>query len=274
MAVAIGGVPRWLALASLGALVSCGASDKMNGFTEREALARAAEPGALEACQLRKGRLVMEVERALVREYPHTRRDYIQEKKQPLLLLWVSYPSGGPGAVALTPLPAPEEYTAGALIRWFEGKRLLDQPVRMLRGRRLDLRLAENNRSFEPAWRKLASQLGHGVTSTAGAVGAPAPSPGLVDLALEQLNQLDRDDLILRWSIDIDTVVAALGEPHQKKALRYRLLTSRAAPVDPTLPAAEVDALFFWEPEPGCEWPYLELPRPPPAATGVPASSR
>lgn len=260
----------------LGLLAGCGGSgvEKMAGFGEHDATARPAEPRPLEACQLRRGRLVMEVERALVREYPRTKRDYFAEKKQPLLLLWVSYPLGGPGAVALTPLPAPEEYSAGALIRWFEGKRLLDQPVRLLQGRRLDLRLAENNRTFEPEWRKLATQIGHGVNSAAGELGATTPPQGLLDLAIDQLNRLDHDDLILRWSINVDDVVAALGEPFEKKALRYRLLTSRAAPADPSLPSAEVDALFFWEPEVGCEWLYREPPHgPAPAPAAAPATS-
>ncbi len=238
-------------------LAGCGTSgpEKMNGFVERDALVRPADAVPLGACQLRRGRLILEIERTLVREYPHTKRDYLDEKKQPLLLLWVSYPAGGPGAVALTPLPAPEEYRAGSLVRWFEGKRLLDQPVRLLQGRRLDLRLAENNRTFEPEWRKIAGQVGHGVTSAAGEAGVSLPPQGVLDMALEQLNRLDRDDLILRWSIQVDEVIQALGEPSRRQALRYRLQTTRDAPGTPAQPSAEVDVLFFWEPEPGCEWP-------------------
>jgi|GEM_PF-2755151 len=226
----------------------------MNGFPEREALARPAAASSVDACQLRRGRLVLEIERALVREYPKSTRDLVAEKKQPMLLLWVSHPAGGPGAVALTPLPAPEEYSAGAEIRWFEGKRLLDQPARLARGRRLDLRLAENNRTFEPEWRKMAGQIGHGVSDAAGEVGVSTPPPGVLDLALDQLRRIDRDDLILRWTIDADEVIAALGEPPLKKALRYHLATTRPAASDPAQPAAELDLLFFWEPEPGCGW--------------------
>lgn len=229
-----------------------------------DAATRPAPPEVADACGLRRGRLILEIEQALVREYPRSTKDVIGDKKQPLLLLWVALPEGGPGAVALTPLAAPEEYRAGENIRWFEGKRLLDQPARLLRGRRFDLRLAENNRTFEPEWRRISGQVGHGVASAAGEAGVTVPSPGILDLALDQLQRLDKDDLILRWSIGADEVLTALGEPAHRKVLRFRLTTARAASSTAAgLPAAELDVLFFWEPEPGCEWP-------PPAA---PASS-
>ena len=171
-----------------------------------------------------------------------------------MLLLWVSLPSGGPGAVALTPLVAPEEYRAGEVVRWFEGKRLLDQPYRLLGGRLLELRLAENNRTAEPEWRKVAGQLGGGVRAVGGEAGVTMPPAGVMDLGLNLLQSLDRDDLILRWSVTAEEVINALGEPSQRRVQRYRLATTRRTPEDPTAASAELDVLFFWEPEPGCEW--------------------
>lgn len=240
----------------------------MNGFSPQEARAVLSGPQPVVACDLRKGRLVLEIERALVREYPRSSKDVISRKKQPLLLLWVTHPAGGSGAVALTPLVAPEEYRAGEVIRWFEGKRLLEQPARLLTDRVLELRLAENNRTAEPEWRKIAGQLGSGVSSAAGEVGVTMPPAGVVDMGLNLLQQLDRDDLILRWTIPTGDVQKALGEPSQGRLLRYRLATSKVTPEDPTAPSAELDLLFYWEPEPGCPWDHANgltpsIPSPP-----------
>jgi hypothetical protein len=252
--------------------VGCSGPETMNGFVEREARVRPVAPLAFSACELRRGRLVLEVERALVREYPRSTRDVLRERKQPLLLLWVSLPAGGPGAVALTPLVAPEEYGPGEQIRWFEGRRLLDLPARLLAGRLLDLRLAENNRTAEPAWRRLAGQIGHGVAGVSSELGAVAPSAGVIDLALDQVRQLDKDDLILRWSMPADEIMTSLGDPAARRALRFKLATTRSAanapprkapqahagPDDPS--SAELDLVFFWEPEPGCSWESTAAP--------------
>jgi hypothetical protein len=248
-----------------GGLVGCGAPDAMGGFSPREATARPLVPEIIEACKVRRGRLVLEVERAFVREYPRTKSDTIHEKKQPLLLLWVSIPERGPGATLLTPLAAPEEYQAGEVIRWFEGRRLLEIPARQLAGRRLDLRLAENNRTAEPEWRRIAGVVGRGVPAVGGELGAPMPPASLIDLALDQLRNLDKDDLLLRWSGTADEVMAALGEPSQTRALRLRLVSSRASTSEPGKPAAELDILFYWEPEPGCGWerPFAPAPEAP-----------
>lgn len=241
--------------AILGGLLGCGCggTEEMNGFSARDASA-VVEARQTPACELRRGRLVLEVERALVREYPRSSKELITKRKQPLLLLWVSLPAGGPGAVALTPLVAPEEYRAGEAIRWFEGKRLLDQPARLLDGRLLELRLAENNRTAEPEWRRVAGQIGSGVASGGAAVGVSMPSASVMDHGLNLLQRLDRDDLILRWSISSEEVTRSLGEPALRRVARYRLATTRKTPEDPTAPSAELDLLAYWEPEPGCSW--------------------
>ena len=221
----------------------------MAGFSERDARARVAEE-PLDACSVRAGRLVLEVESALVREYPHKRvAEALHERKQPLLLLWVRQPGGGPGATVITPLAAPEEYRAGDPIRFFEGRRLLDQPLRTMAGRRLEVRLAENNRTAEPKWHELATEIGHGAIGAAGGVGLPAPPVGVFDAALQLLQQLDRDDLILLWAADADDIMRAVGPLTEHRALRYRLVTAREIQ---GAPSAELALLAYLEPEPGC----------------------
>src|SRR5262245_19580648 len=120
-------------------LAACGGAEKMNGFSERDARARAIPPESLDGCSVRQGRLVLEVGSVLVREYPQAQvADAFRQHKQPLLLLWVRQPGGAPGATVITPMAAPEEYRAGDPIRFFEGRRLLDQPLRLLAGRKLE----------------------------------------------------------------------------------------------------------------------------------------
>jgi hypothetical protein len=231
-------------------LAACGGPEKMNGFSERDARARTIAPESIDACSVRQGRLVVEVESALVREYPHAHvADALHQHKQPLLLLWVRQAAGGPGATVITPMAAPEEYRPGDPIRFFEGRRILDQPLRLLAGRRLEVRLAENNRTVEPRWHELAGQIGHGALGAAGGVGLPAPPSGVFDAAVDLLQKLDRDDLILIWSAAADEVMAALGPMTEHRALRYRLATAR---VVEGAPSAELSLLAYLEPEPGC----------------------
>ena len=221
----------------------------MAGFSERDARARVAEE-PIDGCSVRSGRLVLEVESALVREYPHARMaDALHERKQPLLLLWVRQAGGGPGATVITPLAAPEEYRAGDPIRFFEGRRLLDQPLRMVAGRRLEVRLAENNRTAEPKWHELSGQIGHGVLGAAGGAGLPAPPVGVFDAAIDLLQKVDRDDLILFWAANADDVVRAVGPLGEHRAVRYKLITSREMQ---GAPSAQLQLLAYLEPEPGC----------------------
>jgi hypothetical protein len=215
----------------------------MSGFSEADARAKASVE-ALDSCQLRRGSLVLEVERALVREYPVGADQ--DDRKQPLLLLWVGKGNGVPGADVITPRAAPEEYRPGDPIAAFEGVRLLERPLRLVTGHHLDLRLAENDQTVETEWHRVASQVGHGVASTAG---FSAVDKTALDLALKLLAKLDEDDLILRWSMPADTLIRELGALTDSRALRYRLSTTRKGPSGP---AAELTLLFYLEPEPGC----------------------
>lgn len=240
--------------ASLMPLAACAGRAQMAGFSEKDATVRTTTPVLFSACDIRSGRLILEIERAQIREYPKSFSDNFEEKKQPMLLVWVNYPVAGPGAESLYPVIAPEEYRAADRIRYFDGKRVLDKPGRLLTGRKITLRLAENNRSFETKWRSIASQIGHSVSSVSGEVGVSLPSPGLWDLALNQVQQLDRDDLILLWSYDLDEIAKGLGPQKNRRALRFSLASTREAKAQTGTPAAELDILFYWEPEVGCDW--------------------
>jgi hypothetical protein len=227
------------------ALVACSGADKMAGFPEREARAHATAV-ALDACAVREGSLVLEVESALVREYPSIVADPLDEKKQPLLLLWVLDPSGGPGADVIAPVVAPEQYRAGDPIGHFKGLKLLERPLRLMRGRRIDVRLAENDRTAEPEWNRVASRIGHDV---AGVAGLPGSATAAWDVALRLLRDLDRDDLILLWSVSADSVIRSVTPLSDHHAVRYRLETARRTG---NQPSAELTLLFYLEPEPGC----------------------
>lgn len=224
-------------------LVSCTPPRPMSGFSERDARAQQ-QQHTLDACSVLNGRLVVEVEHALVREYPHVVIDQFQAKKQPLLLLWVRREVGGPGAEVITHEVAPEQYAAGDPIYDFEGRRLLALPLRLARGRRFDLRLAENNQTAEPEWRRVTTQIREG----AGAA-VPGASSDVIERALDLLAKLDKDDLILRWSADADTLIEQLGPLTEHRALRLRLNTTRKLG---TQSSAELGLLVYLEPEPGC----------------------
>lgn len=227
------------------ALAGCASSDKMGGFPERDARAHATAQ-AIDACALREGSLVLEVESALVREYPSLLSDPVDEMKQPLLLLWVRDASGGPGADVIAPIVAPEQYRAGDPIGHFKGLKLLERPLRLMRGRSIDVRLAENDRTAEPEWNRVASRIGHDV---AGVAGLPGSATAAWDVALKLLRDLDRDDLILLWSVNADSVIRAVTPLSEHHAVRYRLQTARRTG---DRPSAELTLLFYLEPEPGC----------------------
>lgn len=241
-------------------LVSCAPARPMSGFSERDARAQL-QQHTLDACSVLNGRLVVEVEHALVREYPHVVSDQFETKKQPLLLLWVRREVGGPGAEVITHEVAPEQYRAGDPIYDFEGRRLLALPLRLAHGRRFDLRLAENNQTAEPEWRRVTTQIREG----AGAA-VPGASSDVIERAIDLLARLDKDDLILLWSADADTLIQQLGPLTEHRALRLRLNTTRKLG---TQPSAELGLLVYLEPEPGC----FDGARPDPAVPNAQASS-
>jgi hypothetical protein len=215
----------------------------MSGFSEADAHARMRQE-VLDVCSVLDGRLIVEVEHALVREYPNVATDRFKVKKQPLLLLWVQRTSAGPGAEVITHEVAPEQYAAGDPIYDFEGRRLLALPLRLARGRHLDLRLAENNQTAEPEWRRVATQIRQG-----GGAAVPGASADVIERALDLLERLDKDDLILLWSADADGLAQQLGPLSQRRALRLHLATARKVGGNPS---AELTLLVYLEPEPGC----------------------
>jgi hypothetical protein len=128
-----------------------------------------------------------------------------------------------------------------------------------VRGRALDIRLAENDRTVEPEWQRVANEIGTGL----GSLVLTGPSRTGFERALGLLSRLDRDDLILLWSIEVDGVLSALGSVAERRAVRYRLATARRVGTEPS---AEMSVLFYLEPESGCPLGA----RPPPSAV-VPA---
>jgi hypothetical protein len=226
---------------------------RMGGFPEAEARAKVAPVQETDLCSVRTGRLVVEVERALVREYPHHGSAPGGRAEQPLIVS-VLAPAGEEraGLAEVTAAVAPSAYHAGERVSAFDGRRLLDRPLRAVRGRVLTVRLAENDRTSGPRWATLSESLS-GVVGVATLGGLPAPPGSVVSEAIELLRQLDRDDLILLWRIPLDELAARLiAAP--TRALRLRMVTTRAVAGggDQGLPAAELDLAVFREAEPGC----------------------
>lgn len=233
-------------------LAACGGnSAQMGGFTEVEAKAKVMESTTLERCAVQSGRLVLEVQRVLVREYPNTAVARLKNDKQPMLLMRVSgdRQPGRPPEVDLTPLLAPEDYAPGDPVRFFEGRRLLERPLRALSGRRLELRLAENDRTEAPKWVAYAHMVTGGAAA-GGAIGIPTAPSGAADALIDVLRKVDKDDLVLFWSGEADAIAreVAGGRALQLKLATTRLVTIQGA----ALPSAELDVVFYVEPEAGC----------------------
>jgi hypothetical protein len=200
---------------------------------------------------VQSGRLVLEVQRVLVREYPNTAVARLKNDKQPMLLMRVSgdRQPGRPPEVDLTPLLAPEDYAPGDPVRFFEGRRLLERPLRALSGRRLELRLAENDRTEAPKWVAYAHMVTGGAAA-GGAIGIPTAPSGAADALIDVLRKVDKDDLVLFWSGEADAIAreVAGGRALQLKLATTRLVTIQGA----ALPSAELDVVFYVEPEAGC----------------------
>ena len=71
-------------------------------------------------------------------------------------------------------------------------------------------------------------------------------------MAIDLIQKIDRDDLILIWSTSVSEITASLGPP--ARLARIQLATPRetAQPSGEKGPAAELDLLAYIEPEPGC----------------------
>jgi hypothetical protein len=196
---------------------------------------------------------VVEVERALVREYPHHGSAPGGRAEQPLIVT-VLAPAGEEraGLAEVAAAVAPSAYHPGVRVGAFDGRRILDRPLRAVRDRVLTVRLAENDRTSGPRWATLSERLS-GVVGVAALGGVPAPPGSLVSEAIELIRQLDKDDLILLWRIPLDDLVARVTSA-PARALRLRTVTTRVVDGGPEKgrPAAELDLVVLREAEPGC----------------------
>jgi len=235
-------------------LLACGGPTRMGGFHEPEARALVSIEAPADACALRSGRLIVEVQRVLVREYPHVVLPSAESAKQPMLLLWLrgERQVGRPPEVELVTVAAPESYHDGDRVRVLEGRRLLDRAVRTLGDRTLEFRLAENDRTLQPRWAEVSHLILDGGGVGASTLGWSAPIGGLSKL-LDLLRQIDKDDQILVWSTSIGDLLARVGTA--PRLVHVGLRTTRTI-VDKVsgvaVPSAEVDLLVYVEPEPGC----------------------
>jgi len=261
-----------LALMVAGA-AACSGPTRMGGFREEDA--RAVEPVASEvipdACAVRNGRLVVEVERAVINEYPN-RDAQIDRSQQPLLVRSLAFAeplltrgeSHGEEERDLQSWITPRKVRSGERVDGLEGLRVLDLPLRRTAGRWLILRLAENDRTFPPDWVTRTTQA-TGAVGGAAAIGIAAPPAALLAKGVEVLARLDRDDRILVWTIALEQLIrdttptdppeaGSAGRPIPT-ARRYRLETARRLPGAggaPSVPAAQLTVIAFREPESGC----------------------
>jgi len=227
----------------------------MGGFSERDARVTSAAPSPVDACSVRTGLLVVEVERVVVNEYPH--HDPTSAHAQQPLLVRSIFSEGQPESEGdVQAWVSPLRYRAGQAIGSFAAVRVLERPLRALAGKRIVLRLAENDRSNPAGWNHVAQAAG-GAAGAGGALGVSVLPSALVQEGVHLLAKLDRDDLILLWEIDTGSLISALGGDAVPgaapggHALRFALGTFRRAP-DGKAPAAMVEVLVFRQPEAGC----------------------
>jgi hypothetical protein len=242
----------------------CGGTTRMGGFAERDARAVEAAPSEVitDGCALRRGRLVVEVERAVINEFPH-RDDSVHRRQQPLLVRSLAFTQHLDDERDLQSWITPRKVQPGERIDGFEGLRLLDLPLRRAEGRSLIVRLAENDRTFPPEWVTRATQAS-GAVGGAAALGITVPPAAVVQEGVELFARLDRDDRILTWTVALEQLerdtappadeVGTAGNPPPRPARRYRLATTRHLPsgAGPALPFATLNLLAYREPEPGC----------------------
>ena len=250
---------------------ACGGPTRMGGFPESEARA-SMKVEAVDGCTVRTGRLIIETEAILVREYPHYGAAAGRRLEEPMLVTMLAAPAprtgGGGGAPAaaskqderggeLAIHGAPAAFEPGQRVVTLERLRLLDRPLGALGGRRFTVRLAENDRTKAPRWAEVGTTATK-TTAAASVVGLPSPA-GVLAEALEVLRQLDKDDLILLADVDLDRVATSLAEPAAgapvgQRAARLSFSTARRVAAGPGAgqPAAEMTLLAYREPDVGC----------------------
>lgn len=255
-----------LAAATVAIGAACGGPTRMGGFPEHEARASMTTE-AVDGCTVRTGRLIIETETILVREYPHYGAAAGRRLEEPMLVTMLAAPGPGSGGASLKDDArggeldihgAPAAFEPGQRVVTLERLRLLDRPLGALVGRRFTVRLAENDRTKAPRWAEVGTTATK-TTAAAPAVGIPSPA-GVLAEALEVLRQLDKDDLILLADVELDRVAAELASSPAGKAAtgqpaaRLRFSTARRVPLGPGAgqPSAEMTLLAHREPETGC----------------------
>lgn len=242
----------------------CGGPTRMGGFAERDARAVETAPSEViaDSCTLRRGRLVVEVERAVINEFPH-RGDSLDRREQPLLVRSLAFTPHIEDERDVQSWIAPRKVQPGERIDGFEGLRLIDLPLRRAEGRSLIVRLAENDRTFPPEWVTRATQAS-GAVGGAAAIGITAPPAAVVQEGVELFARLDRDDRILTWTIALEQLERDTAPPSDegtdgkappRAGRRYRLATTRHLPASGAgqpPPSAALTLLAYREPEAGC----------------------
>lgn len=240
-------------LVTVAAATGCAGASRgaMAGFPEAEARAIARIEPLPETCSVRSGRMIVEIEDVVVREYPHHGKQGKRKDSQPLFLVWLrsERQPKRPPDVDFSFLAAPADYAQGDRVRYFDGRRLLDRPLRAIGGKNLELRLAENESTVDPHWATTLRSV-MGTASGAGAVVGVSAPVGAFDLLVELLRKVDRDDLILLWSTPVDALSEALRAG--SGTLRIHLATTRTTAAFADRPSADVTLLIYVEPEPGC----------------------
>lgn len=248
------------------ALAACGGPTRMGGFDEKDA--RVVQPVPSEpipdACALRSGRLVVEIERVVINEFPN-RDDRLHRREQPLLVRSLAFTEHLDEERDLQSWVTPRKYQSGERVDGFEGLRVLDLPLRRTTGRSLIVRLAENDRTFPTEWVTRTTQATSAVGGAA-AIGIAAPPAAVLKEGVQLFARMDRDDRILSWTVSLedlvrDTTPASAPEAADSPgrpapaARRYQLATTRHV-VDsagtPGAPSAQVTVVAYREPELGC----------------------
>jgi hypothetical protein len=233
-------------LAAVVAVAACGGPTSMGGFGDRDARVTQVAPVEVDACTVRTGLLVIEVERAVINEYPH-HDPAARHEEQPLLVRSL-FAAGQPEHEGdVQAWVSPMRYRPGQPIGSFTALRLLERPMRAVIDEKIVVRLAENDRTSPASWNQVATVAG-GAAGASAAAGVPVLPSAVVEEGVHLLAKMDRDDLILLWATDARSLVGALGAG---RSLHFGLATPRRTP-DGSAPAGSLELLIFRQPEPGC----------------------
>jgi hypothetical protein len=242
-------------------LLGCGSNNPFIGFAESAVTVKTMKVERLDSCQVRNGRLVIELESLLIREYPHFGTQPKGEGQRPLLAMTLDAPGAEPASAESAVLVGPPGYQPGQQIQFFRGRRVLDRPLRNLQHYQLTLRVMENDSTVKPEWLRVVDET-KAIASAGALVGVNVPGAVIADTAWF-LTQLDPDDLILLFGVELDAVTKHLGSLGDHRTLRLSGVTPRGLDGDTTKPpTAELTLLAFLEPEAECPSPAARAAQP------------